>query len=197
MSTYTSNYAWEKPEGGDPVDISVLNDNLDDQDAVIHNAYMQLASVFSATSTYEVDDVVLYANNLYKCHTAIITAGAWTGSTNWTQVKVSDICGGGGGTSSQKTYGNPVSILTHNSAQNPYIIPSDGIIQIGCNYSDTSYMILYKVTPLETLHWANVRGHSGMLGGRGIVPVLKDEQFYIASQGTDPVALFYPYEDAT
>lgn len=97
MATYTSNYAWAKPEGSDPVDIGVLNNNLDSQDAIVHNAYMQLAPVFSSASTYAVDDVVLYSNNLYKCHTAVTVAGDWTGATNWTQVKVSDIAGGGGG----------------------------------------------------------------------------------------------------
>lgn len=96
MATYTSNYAWTKPEGGDPVDITVLNGNLDSQDNIVHNAYMQLAPVFSTASTYAVDDVVLYANNLYKCITAVTVAGAWD-ATKWTQVKVSDIAGGGGG----------------------------------------------------------------------------------------------------
>ena len=96
MATYTSNYAWAKPEGGDPVDITVLNNNLDSQDSIVHNAYMQLAPVFSTSATYAVDDVVLYANNLYKCITAVTVAGDWD-STKWTQVKVSDIAGGGGG----------------------------------------------------------------------------------------------------
>lgn len=96
MATYTSNYAWTKPEGSDPVDITVLNNNLDSQDNIVHNAYMQFAPVFSTASTYAVDDVVLYANNLYKCITAVTVAGAWD-AAKWTQVKVSDICGGGGG----------------------------------------------------------------------------------------------------
>ena len=96
MATYTSNYAWTKPEGSDPVDIGVLNNNLDSQDSIVHNAYMQLAPVFSATLTYAVDDVVLYSNNLYKCITAVTVAGDWD-AAKWTQVKVSDIAGGGGG----------------------------------------------------------------------------------------------------
>ena len=96
MATYTSNYAWTKPEGSDPVDITVLNNNLDSQDNIVHNAYMQLAPVFSTASTYAVDDVVLYANNLYKCITAVTVAGDWD-AAKWTQVKVSDIAGGGGG----------------------------------------------------------------------------------------------------
>ena len=96
MATYTSNYAWTKPEGSDPVDIGVLNNNLDSQDSIVHNAYMQLAPVFSTASTYAVDDVVLYSDNLYKCHTAVTIAGDWD-ATKWTQVKVTDIVGGGGG----------------------------------------------------------------------------------------------------
>ena len=96
MATYTSNYAWTKPEGSDPVDIGVLNNNLDSQDSIVHNAYMQLAPVFSTASTYAVDDVVLYSDNLYKCHTAVTVAGDWD-ATKWTQVKVTDIVGGGGG----------------------------------------------------------------------------------------------------
>ena len=102
MATYTSNYAWTKPEGSDPVDIGVLNNNLDSQDSIVHNAYMQLAPVFSTASTYAVDDVVLYANNLYKCITAVTVAGDWD-ATKWTQVKVSDIAGGGGGGTSDYT----------------------------------------------------------------------------------------------
>lgn len=109
MATYTSNYAWTKPEGGDPVDITVLNNNLDSQDNIVHNAYMQLAPVFSTASTYAVGDVVLYANSLYKCITAVTVAGDWD-AAKWTQVKVSDICGGGGGTSDYSQLTNKPSI---------------------------------------------------------------------------------------
>lgn len=102
MATYTSNYAWAMPEDSDPVDITVLNNNLASQDNIVHNAYMQFAPVFSTASTYAVDDVVLYSNNLYKCHTAVTVAGDWD-ATKWTQVKVSDICAGGGGGSAELT----------------------------------------------------------------------------------------------
>lgn len=93
MATYTSNYAWTKPSGGDPVDIEVLNDNLDDQDSIVHQAFLDLAPVFSTANTYAVKDVVLYDNKVWKCHTAVTTAGAWTGSTNWTQTTVGETGG--------------------------------------------------------------------------------------------------------
>ena len=93
MATYTSNYAWTKPSGGDPVDIEVLNDNLDDQDSIVHQAFLDLAPVFSTANTYAVKDVVLYDNKIWICHTAVTTAGAWTGSANWTQTTVGETGG--------------------------------------------------------------------------------------------------------
>ena len=95
MATYTSNYGWTKPSGSDNVDISVLNDNLDGQDSVIHDAFLNMAVPFSELSTYAVDDIVLYGTTTYKCHTAVVTPGSWTGSTNWQVYKLSE--GGGGG----------------------------------------------------------------------------------------------------
>lgn len=41
--------------------------------------------VFKTTETYAVGDMVVYEGDgkCYKCHTAVATAGAWTGATNW------------------------------------------------------------------------------------------------------------------
>ena len=47
-----------------------------------------IAAEYSASSTYEVGDVVLYNGQLYKCTTAIATAEAWT-AAHWTAVTVS------------------------------------------------------------------------------------------------------------
>ena len=41
---------------------------------------------FSSSYTYFVGDYVTYLGRLYKCTTAVTMAGAWTGSTNWTEV---------------------------------------------------------------------------------------------------------------
>lgn len=98
MATYTSNYGWTKPSRSDNVDISVLNNNLDDQDSTIHDAFLNMAPPFSESSTYAVDDIVLYGTGLYKCHTAVVTPGSWTGSTNWQVYKLSEGGSGGGGT---------------------------------------------------------------------------------------------------
>lgn len=44
---------------------------------------------FSTSSTYAVGDYCVYSGSLYKCSTAISTAGAWD-STKWTSVNVMD-----------------------------------------------------------------------------------------------------------
>jgi hypothetical protein len=110
MATYTSNYGWTKPSGSDNVDISVLNDNLDEQDSTIHDAFLNMAPPFSESSTYAVDDIVLYTTGLYKCHTAVVTPGSWTGSTNWQVYKLSEGGSGGGGTSNYNDLTNKPSI---------------------------------------------------------------------------------------
>lgn len=110
MATYTSNYGWTKPSGSDNVDISVLNNNLDDQDSTIHDAFLNMAPPFSESSTYAVDDIVLYTTGLYKCHTAVTTPGSWTGSTNWQVYKLSEGGSGGGGTTNYNDLTNKPSI---------------------------------------------------------------------------------------
>lgn len=110
MATYTRNYGWTKPSGSDNVDISVLNNNLDDQDSTIHDAFLNMAPPFSESSTYAVNDIVLYGTGLYKCHTAVVTPGSWTGSTNWQVYKLSEGGSGGGGTSNYNDLTNKPSI---------------------------------------------------------------------------------------
>lgn len=132
MATYTSNYGWTKPSGSDNVDISVLNDNLDDQDSTIHDAFLNMAPPFSESSTYAVDDIVLYTTGLYKCHTAVTTPGSWTGSTNWQVYKLSEGgSGGGGGTSDYNPLTNKPQIngvtLIGNKTTNDLGITASGV----------------------------------------------------------------------
>lgn len=47
-----------------------------------------IADDFSTASTYALGDYVMYEGKLYECTTAVTTAGAWTGNTNWTESKV-------------------------------------------------------------------------------------------------------------
>lgn len=56
-------------------------------------ARANLANEFSTSSTYVVGDVVLYQGDLYKCTTAVTTAGAWD-SSKWTQTKITNETGG-------------------------------------------------------------------------------------------------------
>jgi len=134
MATYTSNYGWTKPSGSDNVDISVLNDNLDDQDSTIHDAFLNMAPPFSESSTYAVDDIVLYGTGLYKCHTAVVTPGSWTGSTNWQVYKLSEGgSGGGGGTTNynaltNKPQINSVELSGNKTSAQLGLMASDGVV---------------------------------------------------------------------
>lgn len=54
-----------------------------------------IAHAFSTASTYAIGDLVIYSDNLYKCTTAVSTAGAWDAS-KWTQTVIADELGSGG-----------------------------------------------------------------------------------------------------
>ena len=60
------------------------------------SANQNIANDFDATQTYEVGDYVIYNELLYKCTTAVTTAGAWD-SSKWTSCIVTDEMGSGGG----------------------------------------------------------------------------------------------------
>ena len=133
MATYTSNYGWTKPSRSDNVDISVLNNNLDDQDSTIHDAFLNMAPPFSESSTYAVDDIVLYGTGLYKCHTTVVTPGSWTGSTNWQVYKLSEGGSGGGGTYNynqltNKPQINSVELSSNKTAAQLGLMASDGVV---------------------------------------------------------------------
>ena len=49
-----------------------------------------IAEVFSTSKTYAVGDYVIHEKKLYRCTTAVSSAGNWS-SSNWTQVKSTDI----------------------------------------------------------------------------------------------------------
>ena len=55
-----------------------------------------LAPAFSSSSTYAVGDYCTHEGLLYKCTTAVTTAGAWN-AANWSAVAVTDEMGGGSG----------------------------------------------------------------------------------------------------
>lgn len=60
-------------------------------DAKASGAISSIGNGFSTSSTYAVDDKVIYNNLLYKCIAAVTTPGAWTGSLNWSRINTADI----------------------------------------------------------------------------------------------------------
>ena len=164
MATYTSNYGWTKPSGSDNVDISVLNDNLDDQDSTIHDAFLNMAPPFSESSTYAVDDIVLYGTGLYKCHTAVVTPGSWTGSANWQVHKLSE--GGSGGTSNYNDLTNKPSIngvtLSGNKTTSDLGINADNVMM-----SDGETSVESEINKYNSLI-DNPLAHNGIYTGRNL-----------------------------
>ena len=94
---YTANYGMKEPQKNvDLADVEDLNDNFEDIDEIMHNTQISLAPPYDQTSTYEVGDLVMYENLLYKCIIAITVAEAWD-ATKWERAVLSDSAGGGGG----------------------------------------------------------------------------------------------------
>ena len=49
-----------------------------------------IAAAFATNKTYTVGDYVVYQRKLYRCTSAVETAGDWTGTTNWTEAILAD-----------------------------------------------------------------------------------------------------------
>lgn len=153
MATYTSNYGWTKPSGSDPVDISVLNNNLDDQDSTIHNAFLNMAPPFSESSTYAVDDIVLYGTGLYKCHTAVVTPGSWTGSTNWDEYKLSE----GGSSTGGEVKNLDNGMLSHSTDSSYITVNLDVALTAGKEYKITLRDPAYNYVDTKQITWTATR----------------------------------------
>lgn len=79
-----------------------------------------IAPAFSDSSTYAVGDYVTHEGLLYKCTTAVSTAGAWN-AANWTAVAVVDEMGGGGGGGGNLPYDAEVEYIESSSTGTAYI----------------------------------------------------------------------------
>ena len=60
-------------------------------DAKAGGAVASIAATFDPTSTYALNAIVMYNSLMYRCTSAVITPGAWTGSTNWTRMTTTDL----------------------------------------------------------------------------------------------------------
>lgn len=93
---YSANYSLKEPQKNvDLADVNDINYNTEAIDGLIHNTQISLAPAYDQTLTYNVDDLVMYENLLYKCITAITVAEAWD-STKWERAYLSENAGGGG-----------------------------------------------------------------------------------------------------
>lgn len=56
---------------------------LDVTNPALDSTAASYPTAFDNTATYAVDDLVSYSSKIYRCTTAVETAGDWTGSANW------------------------------------------------------------------------------------------------------------------
>ena len=73
------------------IDAGAADSKATTADSKASGAINSIGNGFSTSSTYAVDDKVVYNNLLYKCIVAVTTPGAWTGSLNWSRINVADI----------------------------------------------------------------------------------------------------------
>lgn len=154
MATYTSNYGWTKPSGSDTVDISVLNDNLDDQDSIMHDAFLNMAEPFSELSTYSVGDIVLYGTKTYKCRVAVTTAGSWTGATNWDEYKLSE----GGSSTGGEVKNLDNGMLSHSTDSSYITVNLDVALTAGKEYKITIRDPYYNYVDTKQIVWVPSAG---------------------------------------
>lgn len=153
MATYTSNYGWTKPDGNDQVDIGVLNNNLDGQDGVIHDAFLNMAEPFSELSTYSVGNIVLYGTKTYKCRVAVTTAGSWTGATNWDEYKLSE----GGSSTGGEVKNLDNGMLSHSTDSSYITVNLDVALTAGKEYKITIRDPYYNYVDTKQITWTATR----------------------------------------
>lgn len=154
MATYTSNYGWTKPGGNDQVDIGVLNNNLDSQDGVIHDAFSNMAEPFSELSTYSVGNIVLYGTKTYKCRVAVTTAGSWTGATNWDEYKLSE----GGSSTGGEVKNLDNGMLSHSTDSGYITVNLDVPLTAGKEYKITLRDPAYNYVDTKQIVWVPSAG---------------------------------------
>lgn len=79
---YTTNFSFRKPQLLEPASIQDLNANADSIDTVLYQNRHLSATDYNQNASYDVGDIVIYENYLYKCTGA--TSGNWD-SSKWTR----------------------------------------------------------------------------------------------------------------
>ena len=74
--------------------ISGLEVDMSDAFTTLSKVNLNQADGFSTSSTYDVGNLVIHNNQLYKCIVAVPTAGAWN-AANWQQTTIAAELGGG------------------------------------------------------------------------------------------------------
>lgn len=121
------------------------------------------APQFSATSTYNVGDVVQYSSNAYRCKNAITTAGAWN-SSDWDYISADNLC-----IKDFPDMDNPekdqIEVTTLCDDIHKYIDGLDNLpeeLSFTCNYDPDFWYLLNLPRYRDTEYWWGIKiGDSG------------------------------------
>ena len=111
---------------------------------VIDTTLSNIAEEFSTSSTYAVNDCVLYQRVLYQCTSAVTTAGAWD-SSKWVAIKSVDAglvkqveCAGSGYDYYELLFAgstsNTTEINTVNKSSKLVYVPTSGYLELNGNF---------------------------------------------------------------
>ena len=89
MANYTTNYSLTKPTASETASITPINGNMDIIDDILHGGQVSFADAYDSTQTYDVDDLVMYSYELYRCITAITIAEAFD-ATKWVRTTLAE-----------------------------------------------------------------------------------------------------------
>lgn len=125
---------------GDVIDATKMNNIETQLDAVTDNARENgIAPVFSTTKTYAVGEHVLYNGEVYRCKTAVASAGAWVAS-NWTKASLSEDLEGEVSELKSAINGEEIAV-SGGSLKTGYYVKNNGAVTSSANFNTYKYDI--------------------------------------------------------
>lgn len=123
---------------------------IDDQITLVNGS---TANSFSSASTYDIGDIVIYNGHIYKCKTAIATAGDWD-SSKWDLVKVCDLISALEQTIKQSRYD---TTITGNGSTTDFTITHNlGVQDVFVMVLDSSNNVVYTSVTLTDANTCSI-----------------------------------------
>lgn len=146
-------------------------------------AISSISEDFLDSTTYAVGDLVMYNNLLYRCHTAVGTPGAWTGSANWSRTDIDTLLSEING----NTLLMPSSPYTAGSLAAAIGDLNSNKADKSTTYTKTEVDAILPKTTYVNLTWAN--NHSW--------PIEGNQVYLLTTDSSADLAILRIYSDGT